>query len=142
MWSFDGVKFSEVTKPIVFHEGERIRLTMVNDTMMPHPIHLHGMFFDLENGGGDHMPRKHTVVVKPGEKLSVCVSADHVGDWAFHCHLIYHMHAGMMQVVSVLPGKAAAHVVSGHQMHNSGQDTHAPDGTMHDHHNHQNMGGQ
>lgn len=103
MWSFDGVKFSEVTRPILFHEGERVRLTMINNTMMPHPIHLHGMFFDVVNGGGDHKPRKHTIIVKPGEKLSVDVSADHVGDWAFHCHLIYHMHAGMMQVVTVMP---------------------------------------
>jgi len=103
MWSFDGVKFSEVTEAIVFHEGERVRVTLVNNTMMPHPIHLHGMFFDLVNGGGEYCPRKHTVIVKPGEKLSFDVSADHVGDWAFHCHLLYHMHAGMMQVVSVLP---------------------------------------
>jgi CopA family copper-resistance protein len=104
MWSFDGVRFSYVKAPIVFHQGERLRLTMINDTMMPHPIHLHGMFFDLVNEGGDHKPRKHTVIVKPGEKLSVDISAEHVGDWAFHCHLLYHMHAGMMQVVSVLPG--------------------------------------
>ncbi len=103
MWSFDGVKFSEIKKAIEFHEGERLRLTLINDTMMPHPIHLHGMFFDLVNGGGHHKPRKHTVIVKPAEKLSVDISADHVGDWAFHCHLLYHMHAGMMQVVSILP---------------------------------------
>ncbi len=107
MWSFDGVKFSEVTAPIKFYEGERLRLTMVNDTMMPHPIHLHGMFFDVVNGGGDHKPRKHTIIVKPGEKLSVDISAEHVGDWAFHCHLLYHMHAGMMQVVSLLPRDGA-----------------------------------
>lgn len=103
MWSFDGVKFAEIEHAIQFHEGERLRLTLINDTMMPHPIHLHGMFFDLVNGGGHHKPRKHTVIVKPAEKLSVDISADHVGDWAFHCHLLYHMHAGMMQVVSVLP---------------------------------------
>jgi CopA family copper-resistance protein len=103
MWSFDGVKFSEVTESIKFIEGERLRLTLVNNTMMPHPIHLHGMFFDVVNGGGNHMPRKHTIIVKPAEKLSVDVSAEHVGDWAFHCHLMYHMHAGMMQVVTVLP---------------------------------------
>jgi len=109
MWSFDGVKFSEVTEPITFFEGERVRLTMINDTMMPHPIHLHGMFFELVNGGGDHAPRKHTVIVKPGEKLSVDISAEHVGDWAFHCHLLYHMHAGMMQVVSILPAKDKEH---------------------------------
>lgn len=101
MWSFDGEKFSEVVDPIVFREGERLRLTMVNDTMMPHPIHLHGMFFDVVNGAGDRLPRKHTIIVKPGEKLSVDVTADAVGDWAFHCHLLYHMHAGMFRVVSV-----------------------------------------
>lgn len=101
MWSFDGRRYSEVVDPIVFHEGERLRLTMVNDTMMPHPIHLHGMFFEVVNGGGNHKPRKHTIIVKPGEKLSVDITADAVGDWAFHCHLLYHMHAGMFQVVSV-----------------------------------------
>jgi len=125
MWSFDGVKFSEVTEPIVFHKGERVRVTLINDTMMPHPIHLHGMFFDLVNGGDDHCPRKHTVIVKPGEKLSFDVSAEHVGDWAFHCHLLYHMHAGMMQVVSILPStdrmpmdhEIMDHSAMGHDMH-------------------------
>jgi len=106
MWSFDGVKFSHVVDPIVFHEGERLRVTLVNDTMMTHPIHLHGMFFDLVVDESDHKPRKHTVNVKPGDKLSFDVSADHVGDWAFHCHLLFHMHAGMMQVVSVRPRMA------------------------------------
>jgi CopA family copper-resistance protein len=134
MWSFDGVKFSEVDKPIVFNESERVRLTMINDTMMAHPIHLHGMFFDLVipvSDAGEHdqhrkrpasryAPRKHTVVVKPGEKLSVDVTADAVGDWAFHCHMLYHMMAGMMQVVSVLPRLASnehGHDMSGHQNH-------------------------
>jgi CopA family copper-resistance protein len=101
MWSFDGLQFSAVDGPIVFHEGERLRMTLVNDTMMAHPIHLHGMFFQLVNGGGDHKPSKHTIIVKPGEKLAIDVTADAVGDWAFHCHLLYHMHAGMFQVVSV-----------------------------------------
>jgi len=121
MWSFDGVKFSEVTEPIIFHEGERLRVTLINNTMMPHPIHLHGMFFDLVNGGGDHKPRKHTVIVKPGEKLSFDVTADHVGDWAFHCHLLYHMHAGMMQVVSVLPDKEGK-PMDHHMMNHDGMD--------------------
>ncbi|MFN3958948.1 MAG: copper resistance system multicopper oxidase [Parvularculaceae bacterium] len=103
MWSFDGVKFSHVDKPIVLHEGERVRFTLVNDTMMTHPIHLHGMFFDLVVDESDRKPRKHTVNVKPGDKLSFDVTADAVGDWAFHCHLLFHMHAGMMQVVSVMP---------------------------------------
>ncbi len=127
MWSFDGVKFSEVTEPIVFHEGERLRVTLINNTMMPHPIHLHGMFFDLVNGGGDHKPRKHTVIVKPGEKVSFDVSADHVGDWAFHCHLLYHMHAGMMQVVSVLPSG------DGSKPKPPGMDDMPPDHDMMDH---------
>ncbi|WP_084418435.1 copper resistance system multicopper oxidase [Henriciella litoralis] len=103
MWSFNGVKFSEVREAIRLNEGERVRFNLVNDTMMPHPIHLHGMFFELENGGGGHRPRKHTVIVKPGEKVAFDVSSEHVGDWAFHCHLLYHMHAGMMNVVSVIP---------------------------------------
>ena len=101
MWSFDGVKFSEVTGPIRFTHDERVRLVLVNDTMMNHPIHLHGMFFELENGNADHNPSKHTITVKPGEKLSVTLSANEPGDWAFHCHLLYHMKAGMMRVVSV-----------------------------------------
>ncbi len=103
MWSFDGIKFSEVDGPVIFNKDERLRMTLVNDTMMPHPIHLHGMFFDLVNGEDhDHFrPRKHTIVVKPGEKLSLDITANEPGDWAFHCHLLYHMHAGMMRVVSV-----------------------------------------
>ena len=101
MWSFDGVKFSDADDPIVFYKNERLRLTLVNDTMMAHPIHLHGMFFDVVTGEHDRKPRKHTIVAKPGERLSVDVTADAVGDWAFHCHLLYHMHAGMMRVVSV-----------------------------------------
>ena len=101
MWSFDGRKFSEVREPIVFHEGERLRLTLVNDTMMPHPIHLHGMFFEVVTAEHAFKPRKHTVVVKPGEKMAVDITADAPGDWAFHCHLLYHMHAGMMRIVSV-----------------------------------------
>lgn len=106
MWSFDGLKFSEVDGPIVFYKDERLRLTLVNDTMMAHPIHLHGMFFDVVTEEHNHKPRKHTIVVKPGEKLSVDVTADAIGDWAFHCHLLYHMHAGMMSVVSVVDQEA------------------------------------
>ncbi len=103
MWSFDGVKFTHVTEAIKLYEGERVRMTLINNTMMPHPIHLHGMFFDLVNGSENHKPRKHTVIVKPGEKLSYDISAEHIGDWAFHCHLFFHMMAGMFQVVSLLP---------------------------------------
>ena len=103
MWSFDGVKFSEVTGPIPFQHGERIRLTMVNDTMMEHPIHLHGMWMELENGHGEHLPRKHTISVKPAERLSVLINADAPGRWAFHCHFLYHMDMGMFRVVEVSP---------------------------------------
>lgn len=101
MWSFDGLKFSEVSGPIPLQLGERVRLTFVNDTMMPHPVHLHGMFFDVVTLEGEHKPRKHTLVLKPGEKASVDVTADAPGEWAFHCHLMYHMHAGMMRVFAV-----------------------------------------
>lgn len=103
MWSFDGKKFSEVDGPIPFNHGERLRLIMVNDTMMEHPIHLHGMWMELENGHGPHIPRKHTVSVKPGERLSVLINADAPGRWAFHCHLLYHMEMGMFRVVEVTP---------------------------------------
>ncbi|WP_244624483.1 copper resistance system multicopper oxidase [Sphingomonas sp. So64.6b] len=109
MWAFDGEKLSEVKDPIPFLENERVRVTLVNDTMMGHPIHLHGHFFELVIGHGDHAPRKHTVQVQPGGKVTFDVTADAVGDWAFHCHMLYHMHAGMMQVVTVRPrlGEAA-----------------------------------
>ncbi|MCZ6642334.1 MAG: copper resistance system multicopper oxidase [Gammaproteobacteria bacterium] len=101
MWSFDGVKYSEVDGPIQVEYGERLRMVLVNDTMMAHPIHLHGMFVELVNDNGSHNPRKHTVVVKPGERLAVDITADAPGLWAFHCHLLYHMKAGMMQAVLV-----------------------------------------
>jgi len=103
MWAFDGVKFNEVRTPIPFREGERVRITLVNDTMMSHPIHLHGHFFELVTGHGAFAPRKHTVNVQPGGTVTFDFTADAVGDWAFHCHMLYHMHAGMMQVVTVRP---------------------------------------
>ena len=101
MWSFDGKKFSEVDGPVRFKYGERLRLVLVNDTMMEHPIHLHGMWMELENGADDYRPRKHTLNVKPGERLTALISADAPGNWAFHCHLLYHMDMGMFRVVSV-----------------------------------------
>lgn len=103
MWSFDGEKMSDHHEPIPFIEGERVRVNLINDTMMGHPIHIHGHFFELVTGHGDHAPRKHTVIVQPGGKVTWDFTADAVGDWAFHCHLLYHMHAGMMRVVSVRP---------------------------------------
>lgn len=101
MWSFDGVKLSENPAPLAFRAGERVRVTLINDTMMPHPIHIHGHFFDLVNGAGEAAPRKHTVNVLPGGKASFDLTADAVGDWAFHCHMLLHMHAGMFRVVTV-----------------------------------------
>ncbi|USU06821.1 copper resistance system multicopper oxidase [Sphingomonadaceae bacterium OTU29LAMAA1] len=103
MWAFDGVKLNAVTAPIPFRRDERVRVTLVNDTMMAHPIHLHGHFFELVTGHGDHAPRKHTINVAPGGTATFDVTTDAVGDWAFHCHLLYHMHAGMMQVVTIRP---------------------------------------
>jgi len=103
MWSFDGVTFSEVRGPIPFRHGERIRLTLVNDTMMEHPLHLHGMWMELDNGRGDRSPRKHTISIKPAERLSVLIDADAPGRWAFHCHLLFHMAMGMFRVVEVSP---------------------------------------
>ncbi|MBT8085852.1 MAG: copper resistance system multicopper oxidase [Woeseia sp.] len=101
MWSFDGVQFHEVDGPIEFHHGERLRLTLVNDTMMNHPIHLHGMWLELENGHGRHIPRKHTINIMPAARVSALISADAPGRWAFHCHLLYHMEMGMFRVVRV-----------------------------------------
>jgi len=103
MWSFDGVKMSEPAEPIPFRLGERVRVTLVNDTMMAHPIHLHGHFFELVTGHGAYAPRKHTVNVAPGGKVTFDVTADAAGDWAFHCHNFYHMTAGMMRVVTIRP---------------------------------------
>lgn len=103
MWSFDGRKFSEGVEPIRFSRNERVRVTLVNNTMMQHPIHLHGHFFEVVNGHPGHHPVKHTVNVMPGSKIAFDLTADNPGDWAFHCHLLFHMHAGMFNVVTVRP---------------------------------------
>lgn len=101
MWSFDGKKYSEAKTPIPFRYGERLRFTFVNDTMMAHPLHLHGMWMELENGNGHFIPRKHTVNVKPAERVSVAITADAPGRWAFHCHLLLHMEMGMFRIIEV-----------------------------------------
>lgn len=101
MWSIDGRTLSEGATPIPFRLGERVRVTLVNDTMMPHPIHLHGHYFELVSGEPGHRPRKHTVNVLPGGTLAFDLTADAEGDWAFHCHMLLHMHAGMMRIVTV-----------------------------------------
>jgi CopA family copper-resistance protein len=100
MWSIDGIPF-ERSQPIRMSYGERVRLTMVNDTMMNHPMHLHGMFMELENGHGPSIPRIHTINVKPAERVSLLVTADEPGRWAFHCHILYHMEVGMFRVFEV-----------------------------------------
>ncbi len=102
MWSFDGRKFSEVKGPIEVRYGERLRIVLVNDTMMEHPIHLHGMFVELDNGQGAYLPRKHTVNVRPAERMALLLTADEPGRWAWHCHLLYHMHMGMFRVMEVV----------------------------------------
>ncbi len=101
MWSIDGLTISDGAKPIPFRLGERVRVNLINDTMMPHPIHLHGHFFELVTGDPGNRPRKHTVNVLPGGKVSFDLTADAEGDWAFHCHMLLHMHSGMMRVVTV-----------------------------------------
>jgi len=100
MWSINGVKYADA-KPIVFKHGERIRITLVNDTMMSHPMHLHGLWSEVETGDADYLPRKHTVIVQPGAKVSYLVTADARGRWAYHCHLLYHM-LGMFREVKVV----------------------------------------
>ncbi len=99
-WGFDGKTFAEAP-PVELKLGERVRFILVNDTMMEHPIHLHGLYSEIENGQGEYRPLKHTVLVKPGERMSYLVSADAPGHWAFHCHLLYHMETGMMRTVVV-----------------------------------------
>ena len=99
MWSMNGIKFADAD-PIQLKFGERVRFSFINDTMMNHPMHLHGMWSDLETGDPDHIPRKHTVIVQPGSRASYLVTADAMGPWAFHCHLIFHM-LGMFRKVVV-----------------------------------------
>jgi CopA family copper-resistance protein len=112
MWSFDGKKFTAVSDdPIRFAYNERVRVKLVNDTMMAHPIHLHGHFFELVNGApADRQPQKHTVIVQPGGSATFDLTADEQGDWAFHCHLLYHMHSGMFQIVTVAKPPSAPDV--------------------------------
>ncbi|WP_151789925.1 multicopper oxidase domain-containing protein [Acinetobacter seifertii] len=101
IWTINGKKFNEAD-PLVVKYGERIRLKFVNDSMMAHPMHLHGMFMQLENGqDASNMPNKHTVIVPPGKTVTTLLTADELGEWAIHCHLLYHMSAGMMNKLIV-----------------------------------------
>jgi len=99
MWSINGVRFADAD-PVNLTYGERVRLVLINDTMMTHPVHLHGMWSELETGEPDRIPRKHTIIVQPGSRISYLVTADAVGNWAYHGHLIYHM-PGMFREVRV-----------------------------------------
>ena len=99
MWSIDGIKGMKAD-PIKMKFGERLRITFVNNTMMNHPMHLHGLWSELETGEPNRIPRKHTTIVQPGSRLSYLVTADALGKWAYHCHLTYHM-PSMFRVVEV-----------------------------------------
>ena len=102
IWGMDGLKFSESGEQPKMRVGERVRITLVNDTMMEHPMHLHGVFMELDNGAGlAHKPRKHTINVKPAERLSFDFTYDEPGNFAFHCHVLYHMEMGMFRFVNV-----------------------------------------
>ena len=103
MWSMDGKKLSEAPEPYRLARNERVRMRLINDTMMTHPMHIHGHFWQLVNGQGANQPLKHTVRVLPGSYVDLDMTADAPGDWAFHCHLLYHMHAGMMRIVKIRP---------------------------------------
>lgn len=99
MWSINGIPFADA-EPLALSFGERVRITLVNDSMMTHPIHLHGVWSELETGDPEYIPRKHTILVQPGSKISYLVTADAMGRWAYHCHLLYHM-PGMMREVRI-----------------------------------------
>jgi FtsP/CotA-like multicopper oxidase with cupredoxin domain len=103
MWSMDGKKLSEAPEPYRFARNERVRMRLINDTMMTHPMHIHGHFWQIVNGHGARQPSKHTIRVLPGGYVDLDMTADAPGDWAFHCHLLYHMHAGMMRIVKIRP---------------------------------------
>ncbi|MGD8204355.1 copper resistance system multicopper oxidase [Pantoea sp. FN0305] len=100
-WSFNGIKFSD-SEPVTLRYGERVRIVLVNDTMMTHPIHLHGMWSDLEDEQGNFLVRKHTIDMPPGSRRSYRVTADALGRWAYHCHLLFHMETGMFREVRVI----------------------------------------
>jgi FtsP/CotA-like multicopper oxidase with cupredoxin domain len=110
IWSFNGQKFSE-SEPLRLTLGERVRIVLINDSMMIHPIHLHGMWSELLTPEGEFLVRKHTVMVQPGQRIALAVNADAPGAWAFHCHLIYHMEAGMFREVRVEPAAVSGGAV-------------------------------
>ncbi|MDP3328884.1 multicopper oxidase domain-containing protein [Parvibaculum sp.] len=137
VWTLNGARFDEAP-PVRVRYGERVRLSFVNETMMAHPMHLHGMFFELENGSGDRRPLKDTVIVPPGKSVSVVLTAKEVGAWPLHCHLLYHMVSGMMSRFIVEPPGTAesgitadgAVVPMGVTEHGRAHDAHAGHGGM------------
>ena len=129
IWTINGKKFNEA-KPLHVRYGERIRLKFINESMMAHPMHLHGMFMQLENGQSiSKIPNKHTVIVAPGKTVTAFLTADELGEWAIHCHLLYHMTAGMMTklIVANVEGDALSQP---HPFEHSKSD----DGELHEHH--------
>ena len=98
MWSLNGIRFADAD-PLQLKYGERTRIVLVNDTMMNHPIHLHGMWSELETGEPNRIPRKHTILVQPGSQVSYLVTPELKGDWAYHCHLLFHMMGMFRRVV-------------------------------------------
>ncbi|EXC38140.1 multicopper oxidase family protein, partial [Acinetobacter baumannii 99063] len=129
IWTINGKKFNE-TEPFKVKYGERIRLKFVNDSMMAHPMHLHGMFMQLENGQDPkNMPNKHTVIVPPGKTITTLLTADELGEWAIHCHLLYHMSAGMMNklIVANVDGNSSdlKNIVAQPQANDKGVNQHA-----------------
>ena len=127
IWTINGKKFNEAD-PLVVKYGERIRLKFVNDSMMAHPMHLHGMFMQLENGQDpSNMPNKHTVIVPPGKTITTLLTADELGEWAIHCHLLYHMSAGMMNklIVAQVEDGNSTKTVPQSQVNEKGVNPHA-----------------
>ena len=127
IWTINGKKFNEAD-PLVVKYGERIRLKFVNDSMMAHPMHLHGMFMQLENGQDpSNMPNKHTVIVPPGKTITTLLTADELGEWAIHCHLLYHMSAGMMNklIVAQVEDSNSTKTVPQSQVNEKGVNPHA-----------------
>ncbi len=127
IWTINGKKFTEV-EPLQVKYGERIRLKFINDSMMAHPMHLHGMFMQLENGQSSaNMPNKHTLIVPPGKTVTALLTADELGEWAIHCHLLYHMSSGMMSKLVVAN-------VDGNQAPTPSTSNSAKQGDSHAHH--------
>ncbi|HCO90468.1 MAG TPA: copper oxidase, partial [Alphaproteobacteria bacterium] len=105
-WSINDKKYSEA-EPIRLRYNERVRIKFINQTMMTHPMHLHGHWMELDNGAGSFKPRKHVISIAPGETVYFDLTADAVGEWAFHCHLLYHMATGMFRKLIVEPAPEA-----------------------------------